>query len=373
MQEWMLPISNVCMLVTLNYIAIKLRSKWFLESYEIVAVPVLTGLASIILMLLPLPSAFGIIDLRFAPIVMAGLCFGMPICVLSMLLPAAFSFWTNESDFFLHLCQNLLAPSLISALFHNRDYRTGFQSIRLSDGFRTLLLFFIAHVLIGYAFHPVQPTVAGLMPELYMLILCSAAIVILIKMYNDDNKAWLLQRQLELQANQDGLTRLANLRSFMRLAEDTISRRRIAIFMIDIDNFKRYNDRFGHLAGDELLREVGQVLRHTIAEEDYVARYGGEEFILLSHYTDPETLSAYAGKLCQAVCEQVRSEYDRVPDNAAAADKPGITISVGISVAARPGAVLGQLIAEADEALYASKKSGKNRFTFHLPAASSTG
>jgi diguanylate cyclase len=232
----------------------------------------------------------------------------------------------------------------------------------MADGFKTLSLFFILHVAIESYLHPERWSAFPVISELYMLLLCGAAVIIMIRMYNDENKTWLLQRKLELQANQDGLTRLANLRSFLRLAGDTLDKRRIAIFMIDIDNFKQYNDRYGHLAGDDLLREVGQLLRNAIEPYDYVARYGGEEFILMSHYTDPEALSAYAARLCETVLAQTSS----LSGESAARHEP-VTISIGIAIAERPGDSLQRLISEADEALYESKRSGKNRSTLHTP------
>lgn len=359
MQDWFMPISNVCTLVTLSYIAMKIRNRMIIDAYEIVAVPVLTGFACILMILQPLPPSVGIVDLRFAPLVMAGLNFGLPISLLSTLLPAAFGFVTGDGMWLEHVLQDLVAPAVLSSLFHNREYRSGYLAIRMSDGFKTLILFFIIHVLIDYYIHRASP----LLPELYMLLLCGAAIVIMIHMYNDENRAWLLQRQLELQANQDGLTRLANLRSFLRLAGDTLSLRRISVFMIDIDNFKQYNDRFGHLAGDDLLREVGQLLRNAIETHDYVARYGGEEFILMSHVTDSDTLADYAGRLCDTIMTQTRSRLDEEE----ASSNASITISIGIAVAERPGDSLQRLISEADEALYESKRAGKNRSTFHSP------
>jgi diguanylate cyclase len=362
MQEWFLPISNVCTLVTLNYIAMKLRNKVAIETYDIVTVPLLTGLACIIMMLQPLPPSIGLPDLRFAPLVMAGLCSGFPIAVLSVLLPAAYSYLAAEPQPTMHLLQDLLAPAVLSSLFHNRDYRSGFLPIRLGDGFKTLALFFFVHVLFGIFAEQQKPSGEMLLSQLYMLVLSGAAIVVLIRMYNDENKTWLLQRRLELQANQDGLTRLANLRSFLKLAEKTLAQRRIAIFMIDIDNFKLFNDRFGHLAGDDLLREVGGLLRNVIETHDYVARYGGEEFILMSLTTDYDALAAYARLLCDTVSSYAQCGFDREDEGA---DVRSITISIGISVAVKPGDSLQRLIHEADQALYASKRGGKNRYTFH--------
>ncbi len=190
--------------------------------------------------------------------------------------------------------------------------------------------------------------------QLPMLVYSGLAITALIYMFNEENKIWMMQRKLELEAKQDGLTRLPNLRGFMEIARRTVRSRRIAIMMIDIDNFKRYNDTFGHLHGDQLLREAGQLLKAAVHEQDYIARYGGEEFIILSHMTDEAHLSRYADWLRRTI-EEHRFYGDTLAET---------TISIGISVSRMPGDGLRRLIAEADEALYASKRSGKNRSAF---------
>jgi diguanylate cyclase len=181
-------------------------------------------------------------------------------------------------------------------------------------------------------------------------------------MYNDENRTWMLQRRLELQANQDGLTGLPNLRSFMNIARNTVLLRPISIMMIDIDNFKKYNDTFGHLQGDKLLREVGQILRSSVYEHDYVARYGGEEFIIMSQLTDYEQLSDYAYRLCHAVeAHQSNSQ-----------EEARTTISIGISISESQQDELLRMISEADEALYISKGNGKNRYTFYTDILATT-
>jgi diguanylate cyclase len=125
--------------------------------------------------------------------------------------------------------------------------------------------------------------------------------------------------------------------------------------MIDLDNFKQYNDQFGHLEGDQLLREISSVLRHHIHEQDYLARYGGEEFILLSSEIDPLRLSKYAEQLCSIVADTFHQKN--------LTDSAPITISIGISTAEEPQAELKRIISEADHALYESKHRGKNRST----------
>jgi diguanylate cyclase len=136
-----------------------------------------------------------------------------------------------------------------------------------------------------------------------------------------------------------------------------IKRERVSILMIDIDNFKNYNDRLGHQQGDKLLREAGNVLKKAIGERDYIARYGGEEFIVLCHAYRRDELRALADKLCRAVSEHPFPMREVQPGKT-------LSISVGISTSRKADANLQELIAEADAALYQSKSTGKNKFSF---------
>ncbi|WJH32211.1 GGDEF domain-containing protein [Paenibacillus sp. CC-CFT747] len=189
-------------------------------------------------------------------------------------------------------------------------------------------------------------------------------VFLLIAMLNEESSAWFDQRKLELMASQDRLTRLPNLRSFMRIAENTLKEQPIAILMLDIDDFKNYNDRLGHLQGDQLLQEAGAVLRSAAGEKDYVARYGGEEFIVMSSGCDDISMAVLAGKLCRTVSDYPFPKREVQPDGR-------ITISVGAAAAKQPKEDLRRLIAQADEALYYSKHTGKSKYTIYedtLPA-----
>ncbi|OPH60409.1 hypothetical protein BC351_18115 [Paenibacillus ferrarius] len=356
MNEYLVPLTSACTLVTLNYIAMKVRSKMLFDSYEQFLAPLLTGLACIIMMLEPLPEALGLIDLRSLPVFMAGLRYGLPVALLSTVMPIGYSFISHESQSWFIILQDLLAPALISSLFHNKEYRRGFLDISIRHGLQICAYVFLLRLVI-YGFLQGKLTWLYTIDQLFMLAIMSATFIIIIIMVNDENKSWRLQRQMELQANQDSLTKLPNLRSFMPIADNELNKRRISIMMIDLDNFKQYNDQFGHLEGDQLLREVSTVLQHHIQEQDYIARYGGEEFILLSTETDPLTLNLYGKRLCSVVTESFlhKRHYDQSP----------ITVSIGISTAVAPQVNLTQIIYEADQALYASKHSGKNCSTLY--------
>lgn len=169
---------------------------------------------------------------------------------------------------------------------------------------------------------------------------------------------------LEEIAMYDGLTSIPNRRFFDERLEDEYLRAKrnglpLGIIMMDIDHFKHFNDNYGHGEGDECLRKVARTISYVLARPaDMVARYGGEEFVILL----PETDSRGAGIVAEAVRAAVESlgiphEYSPVADV--------VTISLGVSNSESqdPSANKTFLLKRADDALYQSKKNGRNRVT----------
>ncbi len=161
------------------------------------------------------------------------------------------------------------------------------------------------------------------------------------------------QQELEQLSREDGLTGLLNHRSIKeRLAEEFRRAQRhgdaLSLLMVDLDHFKSLNDRRGHPFGDRVLRRVAGLLAEAVRETDVCGRYGGEEFVVLL----PRT--ALNGAL--TVAERVRGSVE-----AAAFEGERLTLSVG--VAGFPGSAVNPdlLLRAADEALYASKREGRNR------------
>jgi diguanylate cyclase (GGDEF)-like protein len=173
-------------------------------------------------------------------------------------------------------------------------------------------------------------------------------------------------RKLERMASVDSLTGIANQRRF-RKALDQEWRRAVrqgaplALMLVDIDFFKAYNDTYGHLQGDRCLVQVATALAETLNRGgDLVARYGGEEFVAILSETDAEGARRSGERVRQAV-EDLAVEHRR------SAVSPWVTVSVGVAatepIAAAPFDAADRLLGEADAALYASKRSGRNRVT----------
>lgn len=166
-----------------------------------------------------------------------------------------------------------------------------------------------------------------------------------------------LYAQMETMATRDALTSLPNRRSFMTRLSEAMARhkrsgRTFGVILTDIDKFKSVNDTYGHPVGDEVLRQVARAFRETLRETDMPARYGGEEFIVLLEETDMEGCEALANRLRVAVSELV-FQSEQGPFQC--------TISMGIGIWPDDNEDAGELIELADQALYYSKKNGRNQ------------
>jgi len=170
-------------------------------------------------------------------------------------------------------------------------------------------------------------------------------------------------RQIEsqsLEARTDSLTLLANRRSFdeevaRRVAEFRRQQRTFSVIMIDIDHFKKFNDAYGHQAGDEVLRNVGRALRRKVREMDLVARYGGEEFAAILPGTPIQEAKRAAVRAREAI-EQAHVRFE--------GRDLRVTASLGVAeVLAEEGS--SGPVKRADAALYASKGAGRNCVHWH--------
>ncbi|MFQ5877376.1 MAG: diguanylate cyclase [Acidobacteriota bacterium] len=159
----------------------------------------------------------------------------------------------------------------------------------------------------------------------------------------------------------DAKTQLHNYRYFMEHLEDEMKRSQrygvpLTLLMLDIDHFKSVNDRHGHVVGDDVLKEFGQIMRRTARETDSIARYGGEEFtILMTH-----TTAAQGRRLADRV--RRATEAHRFADGQSRRTV-AITVSVGVATYPTNDRVRlpQELVKAADDALYAAKRGGRNR------------
>ncbi len=160
-------------------------------------------------------------------------------------------------------------------------------------------------------------------------------------------------------AVEDGLTKLFVVRHFKEILDQEISKanrykRPLSILMSDIDHFKRFNDTYGHQAGDFVLKEVAAIFRSNCRDTDIPGRYGGEEFIILLPETDRDGAVEFSERL-RAQIEARVFEYNDI--------KLNVNISIGVAqLDNEPSG--GNLIKRADEALYVAKETGRNKVCF---------
>jgi len=167
--------------------------------------------------------------------------------------------------------------------------------------------------------------------------------------------------KLETMATTDGLTGLFNKRAMLEQAEAKISSakrfgRKLSVLVTDIDFFKRVNDTYGHDIGDQVIRGLGDVLRRQKRATDVVARFGGEEFVVLCEQTE----EGGAVLLAERIREDLEKTVFTTPNG-----KLSVTCSIGVATLPDAGGDWETLFKAADEALYASKRGGRNRTTLH--------
>ncbi|EJZ58600.1 diguanylate cyclase [Pseudomonas fluorescens R124] len=193
----------------------------------------------------------------------------------------------------------------------------------------------------------------GVMTACYSVFLCSLSIYTFLKLREAKLYNYIMSRLLLDQAYNDTLTEIPNRRSFMTVAQNHLKivprQHDHYLAMIDIDNFKKVNDVYGHDIGDEVLKRVAADIKTVMAQHDF-ARLGGEEFAIYLAGVRREDVEALAGELCRVIREQPTQHP--------------VTISMGVAQV-EDGDTLNQALIKADEALYESKHAGKDRFTFH--------
>ncbi|MGB5823767.1 MAG: sensor domain-containing diguanylate cyclase, partial [Proteocatella sp.] len=163
--------------------------------------------------------------------------------------------------------------------------------------------------------------------------------------------------RLEHSANHDFLTKLFTRSHILDIGKDIYKKSRelqLCVLMIDIDDFKKVNDNYGHTVGDIVLKKVAEIIKYSVRSHDHVGRYGGEEFIVLMNEVDAE--------IYLDVAERIRKN---VAEHSNTAISPGeettVTVSIGLSCMNIDKKEISQLIEESDKALYKAKAGGKNR------------
>lgn len=160
----------------------------------------------------------------------------------------------------------------------------------------------------------------------------------------------LMHEKIWKQSITDCKTGLYNFHHFQKQCEKKITQdKQLAILMLDLDDFKSFNDNFGHLKGDQALAAIGREIRKIIRKEDIAARYGGEEFVIAL----PETGYNQAWQVAERIRQSISQLEVSVPGK--------LTTSIGLAISPTDGTTFEQLLSQADKALYQAKEQGKNK------------
>lgn len=174
-----------------------------------------------------------------------------------------------------------------------------------------------------------------------------------------------MTEKLREHARTDELTELPNFRAFREHLDGELERatrypEHFGILILDLDHFKKYNDSYGHLAGNFALQRVASVIRTAIRAVDFAARYGGEEFAVIVPQIETTTL--------RVIAERIRAGVEALP---APPEGSKLTVSVGAAVYPADGKNVEALFQAADERMYQAKRSGRNRVVTPAPAPQS--
>ena len=196
-----------------------------------------------------------------------------------------------------------------------------------------------------------------------LIVGLGTGILLRVIMHNFDDKhdkSNALLQQIEESSTKDPLTGAYNRRYLMNHIDKCIKKvesgemRAFSILMFDIDHFKRVNDTYGHLAGDDCIKNLTVILKNTLRNVDVVSRYGGEEFICVLPTAEDTPAFRRAEQIRESVeLTQLSEDIDKK-----------ITVSGGVAMY-EPGMTPQQLIADADENLYIAKESGRNQIVWH--------
>ncbi|RGF16329.1 GGDEF domain-containing protein [Firmicutes bacterium AM10-47] len=224
----------------------------------------------------------------------------------------------------------------------------------------SLFLCIMTVIFRSFALHYKEPEIANF-DVLNAIIYTMLAILLYLLTSRTKADEHRLRWEIAKQRDTDELTKLltknAIERKIKRYMELTPSKPAMML-VIDLDNFKHINDTFGHAYGDAVLRLMGECIRSNFREDDYKGRFGGDEFVVfLPGIDDKQQVVTYVNNLVEMMKTRVRTPESANPVHG----------SIGIALYPKHASTYEELFKKADEALYASKERGKDRYTFYIP------
>lgn len=304
-----------------------------------------------------------LLDLRQVPIATYGLVSGMKVALISSLVPGLFRLYLGGVGAWTGFWFMCILPAVAGGLIHIYEKRRSEDKQFLLDKSKHkyfLVLPLITWVLIYIPLKFILPggeeVLKDIIPSYFIVLIGAYCLIGLLVI--DCVKVEFYKRRLEYEASTDFTTTLTNHRYFMSKAHDAFNRvsynsSSCSVILLDIDDFKVFNDIYGHIQGNRLLTELSELLLNSTRSWDIVARYGGEEFIIFMENTNVS--------IAKKVAQRMRGKVENtefVPDEEGRSKK--ITVSLGVAGYPQHGSSLMDIIEKADIALYDAKNKGKN-------------
>lgn len=350
-------LENMALIIALMYLAIKTKEAvlldWTDPTRQRLIISAFFGFLTFSIMYNPFHFEGMRLDLREVPLFFISYVGGWQYGVISAILPTSFRAYLGGPTVVIGIIQSIILPIIIGSLFHDRKQADQFFGIL---DIRKMMTAFVIYEAIKSVWMIVA-TPVNLLIAMGMFMFAAAGVFSMALILNSENRNILLRKELEFYSNQDPMTQLPNIRFFKNTVGQLVDRELpMAIIMLDVDYFKVYNDTHGHQKGDAVLRSVAQILKDSTRKDDLVARYGGEEFICCLHAPRNEEEAA-------EMAERIRKNIQEFHFEGEEHQPEGVlTVSVGMSFTTG-GAGLEEMIEEADQSLYQSKRQGRNRVT----------
>ncbi|MBU9710408.1 diguanylate cyclase [Bacillus tamaricis] len=319
------------------------------------------GFMSSFMMLIPFRYNEFIFDLRSVPIIYATYCWGWKAGLVSAVLPVIYRIYLGGLDpltLWTGIAVNNILPVLICVYFFYREKIHATTYLKYTSIIWISMLTSIIYYVTGRSILGI-PLLDFSQISFGKMIFTVLTLLIFTYMTNEHINNLITQAKLEHLSVYDSLTGLLNIRGFKEKAKKWLNggKNTSYLMMADIDYFKTYNDTYGHPAGDIVLEKIGNTFRESLQDQGFVGRYGGEEFIFLIRECPNGDILQLANFIRLNVENSLFPGQETQPSGK-------LTVSIGVSIYSGVE-TLGELIQQADIALYESKQSGKNKVTLY--------
>ncbi|MET3682902.1 diguanylate cyclase [Alkalibacillus flavidus] len=347
-------ISNLAILVTTLLLYTQTTSKKPLETSSLVSKKIiagfLAGVLSNVLMQYSMNLGETIVDLRHVPLIVVTYYGGTLPGIIAMffIIIGRFMIGVNSSSLAALIMIILITSvTVLSKQMNVRKSMKIFTALTASNIIFTVIISFLIRDL---------NTMLVLAPSFWILSYTAGFTSFYIIEYVRKNQRVLDYYKSE--ATTDGLTGLNNVRKFDEIFNQVSSQakqknERLSLLFIDIDHFKTVNDNYGHKEGDQVLIQLGEILKNTVRSFDVVSRNGGEEFTVI--LLDCPTERA------EQISETIRKNVEMHPFSLTTGETIHVTVSIGLASYRETTESTNELLKDADDALYEAKKGGRNR------------